>query len=68
MPDFSAYARMLRWLEEHNHWDNHPDYPVEDWKYEVANADTRQGYADWLLSMAEAEDFEAAESGEEQTT
>ena len=29
-------------------WDEDPDYPVADWKYEVANDDTRLGYADWV--------------------
>jgi hypothetical protein len=29
-------------------WGEHPDYPVVDWQYEVANGDTRQGYWDWV--------------------
>lgn len=36
-----------------SHWDNHPDYPVEDWQYEVANGDTRQSYREWCTSKAE---------------
>ena len=36
-----------------NHWDSHPDFPVEDWQYEVANNDTRLGYLDWLQSQLE---------------
>ena len=28
-------------------WADHEDYPVADWQYEVANGDTRLGYADW---------------------
>ena len=31
-----------------SHWDEHPQYPVEDWKYEVANDDTRLGYLEWV--------------------
>lgn len=31
-----------------SHWDDHPDYPVKDWQYEVANGDTRLGYKDWV--------------------
>jgi len=38
-----------------NHWGNHPDFPVEDWQYEVANNDTRLGYQDWLESRLELE-------------
>ena len=33
-----------------NQWDNHPDFPVEDWRYEVANDDTRVGYLEWVAS------------------
>jgi len=29
-------------------WGEHPDYPVSDWQYEVANGDTRLGYWDWV--------------------
>ena len=36
-----------------SHWDEHPDYPVEDWKYEVANDDTRRGYREWVESQIE---------------
>jgi len=28
-------------------WDEHPLYPLEDWKAEVANDDTRLGYLEW---------------------
>lgn len=28
--------------------EEHPDYPIEDWKYEVANNDTKLGYKEWL--------------------
>ncbi len=31
-----------------SHWDVHPNYPVEDWQYEVANDDTRLGYWEWV--------------------
>ena len=32
-------------------WAEHPTYSLADWKYEVANNDTRQGYRDWLYNM-----------------
>lgn len=28
----------------------HPDYPIKDWQYEVANNDTRLGYWAWVSS------------------
>ena len=34
---------------------NHEDFPRSDWKYEVENDDTHQGYRDWLISRLEAE-------------
>jgi len=29
-------------------WNEHPEYPREDWQYEVANNDTVAGYWDWV--------------------
>ncbi|MFA5378879.1 MAG: hypothetical protein WC455_24210 [Dehalococcoidia bacterium] len=31
-------------------WAQDVTYPLEDWQYEVANNDTRQGYRDWLYN------------------
>ena len=36
------------------YWGEHPDYPVADWQYEVANRDTRQGYWDWVESSIDS--------------
>ncbi|MGA2229012.1 MAG: hypothetical protein ABSH41_31640 [Syntrophobacteraceae bacterium] len=30
------------------HWEDDPDFPSGDWKYEVANGDTRLGYHQWV--------------------
>ena len=38
------------------HWGEHPDYPVEDWQYEVMNADTRLGYWDWVQGRIDVEE------------
>jgi hypothetical protein len=35
-------------------WGEHPDYPVETWKYDVANGDTRNSYWQWVLAEIEA--------------
>ena len=32
------------------------NYPMSDWRYEVANGDTKLGYAEWLEHRREAED------------
>lgn len=45
-------AEQLR--EQHGGvWGHHPDYPVSDWQYLVANDDTRQGYWDWVSTELE---------------
>ncbi|WOF45074.1 hypothetical protein KNJ79_09470 [Sphingopyxis indica] len=36
-----------------SHWDDNPDHPVDDWKTEVANDDTRLGYLDWVEARSE---------------
>jgi len=36
-----------------SHWDEEKDFPVGDWKYEVANDDTRLGYTEWVESQKE---------------
>ena len=36
-----------------NIWSEDPDYPVADWKYEVANDDTRLGYWEWVENQKE---------------
>jgi len=33
------------------YWAEHPDYSVDDWQYEVANGDTRQGYWWWVAAQ-----------------
>ena len=35
-------------------WEDHPDFPAADWKYEIENNDTRAGYTDWLKAKLEA--------------
>lgn len=35
-------------------WEEHPDFPVSDWQYQVANGDTRRGYHEWVEAEREA--------------
>ncbi len=35
-------------------WGQHPDYPREDWQYDVSNGDTRLGYWEWVLHNVES--------------
>jgi hypothetical protein len=37
-----------------SHWDEDPQFSVGDWRYEVANDDTRLGYQEWIEHQREA--------------
>lgn len=44
-----------RWAKKNASWDYEDEiYPREDWKNEVANGDTQQGYFDWLIHNLES--------------
>ncbi len=36
-------------------WGEHPDFPSEDWRYEVNNEDTVLGYWEWCTHKEEEE-------------
>lgn len=42
-----------------DYWADHPVYGSQDWRYEVANGDTRQSYAEWVASKIEHQQEEA---------
>ena len=35
------------------YWEEHPMYPSEDWKCEVASGDTRESYWEWVAGNIE---------------
>ena len=37
----------------YNYWNEHPDFPSADWRYEVADRETRQGYWEWVKDKIE---------------
>jgi hypothetical protein len=37
-----------------SHWEDVSEFPSEDWKYEVANGDTRLGYREWVEHQRDA--------------
>jgi hypothetical protein len=47
---------------ETDYWEEDPDYPVADWKYEVANGNTRMGYWEWVECNRDGEAADEAES------
>uniref|UniRef100_A0A6M3LT21 Uncharacterized protein n=1 Tax=viral metagenome TaxID=1070528 RepID=A0A6M3LT21_9ZZZZ len=48
-------------LDGYTIWDNHPDFPVEDWMHEVSNDDTRLGYWEWVRAKIEQNDWDDEE-------
>lgn len=45
---------MESYIRLYGPWGEHPGYPIEDWKHEVADDSTRQGYWEWVAARAEA--------------
>ena len=44
--------------QQKNVWAEYPDYPKADWKYEVENDDTHQGYWEWVENQIEQKENE----------
>jgi len=40
---------------QYGSWGEHPEHSLEDWRYEVANDDTRLGYWEWVAHRIEGE-------------
>jgi hypothetical protein len=55
-PDANLSAEALQ--SRHAAGGEHPDFSREDWRYEVANDDTRLGYWEWAMHKVEAWDPE----------
>lgn len=55
--DFTPTAadRVLEFFSSNTHWAEHPAYPLADWRYDVSENNTRYGYVDWCISLAESE-------------
>lgn len=56
-----TYARIAKENKDTalpSHWEDDPDHPVEDWRYEVGNNDTRLGYREWIQHRKEIESHE----------
>ncbi len=47
-------------IEENGaYWEDHPDHELSDWKYEVFNDDTKQGYWEWAAGNENQAVYEA---------
>jgi len=50
----SSAGLSLKSASNDDHWAEVPDHPVDDWKAEVANDETRLGYRAWVAARADA--------------
>jgi len=44
---------LQRFKDKAGYWTEYPEHPVEDWRAEIANDDTRQGYWEWVADRIE---------------
>lgn len=51
--EFSTTPSAETLLNRYDTWGEHPDYPVDDWRYEANNGDTRRGYWEWVAASIE---------------
>ena len=50
----SESSRVQRLVDQHGgYWNEHEDYPVSDWKDDISNDGTKQGYWYWVLAQVE---------------
>jgi len=48
---------IIRLMKQHGgYWGEHPDYPDNDWRREVQDENTRQGYWEWVFGNIEDEE------------
>lgn len=40
-------------IKKYGVWGEHPDFPVQDWRYQVINNETRIGYLEWVAAELE---------------
>jgi hypothetical protein len=52
-------------IAEHGYWDEHPEYGLEDWEYDVVNGHTRLGYWPWVTSKLDEQEEEESEDSED---
>jgi len=45
-------------LKGYSNWDNHPDFPVEEWQNEVHFGDTRRGYWEWVRAKMDEKEVD----------
>jgi hypothetical protein len=54
-PLFTPLQIMHAFKEHNGYWEPYPGHELEDWRTEIANDDTRQGYWQWVEDRIEQE-------------
>jgi hypothetical protein len=54
-----SLAHRIEDLKRQNLWNDVPEYPRSDWRYQVGNGDTNLGYWDWVEHQLEADNNDA---------
>ena len=49
-PQIKKLFACTELADKYGYWGEHPDFPVADWQYEVANNDTRASYWEWVAA------------------
>lgn len=62
-PECGALAYLQEPRDVYGHWGEHPGYPLEDWRLQVMNNETRLGYWEWVADCIEFDRDEAAACG-----
>ncbi len=44
-----VFAEVEALTDAYDYWGEHPDYPLQDWRYDVADDNTRLGYWQWVV-------------------
>jgi len=63
LSDKAEYLAVDPIWEPESHWDDHPDYCVADWQYDVSEGNTRQSYIEWVNSAMAADADERHHTG-----
>lgn len=65
MTKFEYEMKLVEWRRQRDsegYWTEHKDHPLADWRYEVANDDTRESYDEWVVNRIEQDFFEEQDS------
>ena len=55
MKQKTRISKMFMGASDLGYWDDDPEWPLQDWKYDVQNGDTRLGYWEWVKYNKEIE-------------